>query len=256
VNVANADQANNDGDALGDACDLDDDNDTVADLSDNCPILANPSQADNDLDALGDVCDSDDDNDAVTDLSDNCPLTANQDQTDSDTDLQGDVCDLDDDNDTVADLSDNCPLLANPSQADNDLDAQGDVCDLDDDNDGVADALDCAPLDATASAPPVEVGGLTLTHAGGTHLAWTGQGAGIRYDVLGGDLAAMQASGGVALATCLGNDQAGAPWSDARPDPEAGHGLYYLVRAQNVCGAATYGSASTGTPRTPEADCP
>ncbi|HEX5041455.1 MAG TPA: right-handed parallel beta-helix repeat-containing protein [Candidatus Polarisedimenticolaceae bacterium] len=220
VNVANADQANHDDDPLGDACDLDDDNDTVGDLSDNCPLVPNPSQADNDLDTLGDACDPDDDNDSVADLSDNCPLTANQDQTDTDGDFQGDACDLDDDNDTVA------------------------------------DAVDCAPLDPTASSHPVEVIGLTVLQAGGTELAWTAQGAGFRYDVLGGDLAALRASGSVALAVCLANDQAGGPWNDARPDPTAGAALYYLVRAQNACGAATYGATSTGTPRTPAVDCP
>ena len=41
--------------------DGDDDNDTVADASDNCPFAANLSQANLDGDAQGDVCDSDDD---------------------------------------------------------------------------------------------------------------------------------------------------------------------------------------------------
>jgi hypothetical protein len=41
--AANANQANNDGDVLGDACDTDDDNDTVLDATDNCPLVANQS---------------------------------------------------------------------------------------------------------------------------------------------------------------------------------------------------------------------
>jgi hypothetical protein len=254
--VSNAEQANNDGDALGDLCDPDDDNDTVADLSDNCPMLANPSQADTDLDNQGDACDLDDDNDTVTDFADNCPLVANPGQQNTDHDALGDVCDPDDDNDTVADLSDNCPLVANQDQMDTDADLQGNVCDPDDDNDTVADGLDCAPLDASASAPPQEVNGLAVTRAGATQVAWTAQGAGVRYDVLGGDLAALHASGSVALAVCLGDDQTGAPWADPRPDPPEGQGLYYLVRAQNACGAAGYGSATSGSPRTPNVDCP
>jgi hypothetical protein len=59
--LANPDAANNDGDALGDACDPDDDNDTVADASDNCALVANPSQSNVDGDALGDACDLIDD---------------------------------------------------------------------------------------------------------------------------------------------------------------------------------------------------
>lgn len=56
--VANADQANNDGDALGDACDPDDDNDTVADTADNCPTVSNADQADSDGDGIGNACDN------------------------------------------------------------------------------------------------------------------------------------------------------------------------------------------------------
>ncbi len=63
--MANTGQANNDGDAEGDACDADDDNDTVADTGDNCQTVANTGQANNDGDAEGDACDGDDDNDTV-----------------------------------------------------------------------------------------------------------------------------------------------------------------------------------------------
>jgi FG-GAP-like repeat/Thrombospondin type 3 repeat len=74
--AGNADQANLDGDAEGDACDADDENDGVPDAADNCPTLANPNQADADGDRQGDACDADDDGDAVPDAEDVCPLIA------------------------------------------------------------------------------------------------------------------------------------------------------------------------------------
>jgi len=55
--VANPGQANSDGDAQGDACDADDDNDNVADAADNCQFTANPGQQDRDGDGVGNACD-------------------------------------------------------------------------------------------------------------------------------------------------------------------------------------------------------
>jgi hypothetical protein len=91
--------------------DTDDDNDTVADGSDNCQTVANLNQANQDGDALGDACDNDNDNDTVGDGSDNCPTTSNTNQTNTDGDAQGDACDSDDDNDTLSDGSDQCRAL-------------------------------------------------------------------------------------------------------------------------------------------------
>ena len=125
----NTDQANNDGDALGDACDPDDDNDGVLDGPDNCPLVANSDQTDTDGDGQGDACDSDDDNDGVPDTTDNCPLTANPDQANNDGDALGDACDPDDDNDGVPDTTDNCQFTPNPEQEDADFDGIGDACD-------------------------------------------------------------------------------------------------------------------------------
>ncbi|MBM4292705.1 MAG: thrombospondin, partial [Deltaproteobacteria bacterium] len=57
VGVYNPDQVDTDGDGEGDACDLDDDADDVADADDSCPLVANPDQADGDRDGAGDACD-------------------------------------------------------------------------------------------------------------------------------------------------------------------------------------------------------
>ncbi|NIQ19451.1 MAG: hypothetical protein GTN95_04450 [Gammaproteobacteria bacterium] len=87
---------------------LDGDGDRVPDVLDNCPEVANPDQADNDGDGQGDACDADDDDDGVPDGRDNCPLDANPGQEDNDGDGLGDACDPDDDNDGVADGADAC----------------------------------------------------------------------------------------------------------------------------------------------------
>ena len=132
--LQNPDQANLDGDELGDACDEDADGDGTEDTrEDNCPGLKNDDQQDTDGDGVGDACDEDDDNDLVKDEQDNCPLVENNLQQDRDEDGEGDACDEDDDGDGVADGQDNCPQQANPGQEDVDEDGEGDACDEEDD---------------------------------------------------------------------------------------------------------------------------
>ncbi|MBL4939942.1 MAG: thrombospondin type 3 repeat-containing protein, partial [Lutibacter sp.] len=143
--IPNADQADTDGDGIGDVCDDDDDNDGILNEVDNCPTIANEDQLDTDGDGEGDACDDDDDGDGILDVDDNCPLISNSDQLDVNNNGIGDVCE-DTDGDGVFDNIDNCLQISNPDQLDTDGDGIGDVCDDDDDNDGILDVDDNCPL--------------------------------------------------------------------------------------------------------------
>ena len=151
--VSNATQTNSDTDAQGDACDADDDNDSVLDTDDAFPI--NPLlAADPDEDGV-------DSGNASGQLQDNCPTNANADQLDTDTDGAGDVCDAfpndadnDIDSDGIGGDVDNCPSVDNTTQTNSDTDAQGDACDADDDNDSVLDTDDAFPINPLLAADP------------------------------------------------------------------------------------------------------
>jgi len=147
----------------------DGDEDTVADVCDNCPLLPNQAQIDSDGDGQGDPCDScpldpandadgdslcanldncpgapnpgqqESDGDGIGDACDNCLTTPNPGQADADADLDGDACDNcpaignagqeESDGDGIGNACDNCLTTPNPGQADADADLDGDACD-------------------------------------------------------------------------------------------------------------------------------
>ncbi len=157
--TANADQADIDGDGLGDVCDDDMDGDELLNEDDNCPQVANADQADADGDGVGDACD-------------NCPDKANPDQADQNDDGIGDACDptMDSDGDGVPNDQDNCVDVPNPDQEDADDDKVGDVCDncpevanadqANSDGDEFADACDNCPGETNADQADADSDGV------------------------------------------------------------------------------------------------
>ncbi len=161
---------------------LDTDEDGICDSIDNCVLVQNPFQEDNDGDDLGDSCDvcpldpyNDDDGDGFCANEDNCPETYNPEQLDPDDDGIGTACDIcpddfdplqeDVDDDGIGDScdvcpndffndfdgdgfcgdEDNCPGTYNPDQIDADSNGVGDVCEgccV-----GLTGNVDCAPDD-------------------------------------------------------------------------------------------------------------
>ena len=120
---------------------LDFDRDTIPNSIDNCPTVANADQADSDGNGVGDACQVgidtdgdgiidtgiDTDGDTVLDYNpmthklDDCPKIPDLDQEDNDGDHVGNAC-------VVAAALDNCPHTSNLDQADTDGDGVGNSC--------------------------------------------------------------------------------------------------------------------------------
>jgi hypothetical protein len=248
----NPGQADKDVDGWGDACD-------------NCPTEPNPTQWDGDADSIADACD-------------NCPQVFNFLQEDRDGDGVGDLCDpepddpdtpvLDTDEDGVRDVDDNCRLLPNDGQADSDGDGVGDACDRcpdlptglesDADRDGRGDGCDCAPDDPellTAPADPSCTGDfdtmagswdirgcLLLQRApASVELRWPDpapvHGDATVSDFVRGGLEALWTNGLEPSAQLCLRDRPGGEEMDANPGS-----AWYLARARNSCGSASYGA--------------
>ncbi len=103
------------------------DGDGVLNGVDICPQVANADQADSDGNGIGDVC-QDTDKDSILDTNDNCPTNSNITQADSNGNGIGDACE-DTDGDGIVDGEDNCITISNPDQKDTNGNGIGDVCD-------------------------------------------------------------------------------------------------------------------------------
>ena len=108
--------------------------------------------------------------------------------------------------------------------------------------------MDCAPLDAAASTAPGPIDGVAVSFGVQTEISWASQGAGHRYDVVTVSLDGLRAMPQDDL-SCLANNLAPDFAIDPRPDPPAGQGHAYLVRAQTRCGLGDYGLDASGEPR-------
>ena len=114
--VSNPDQADVDGNRVGDACQryyADSDGDRIPDYGDECAQFFNPPPVPGDSGGVScaDLAVADDDGDGVMNSRDSCPLVANPNQD------PGDVCINDLDGDGVPNDRDNCPFVSNPNQA-------------------------------------------------------------------------------------------------------------------------------------------
>jgi uncharacterized repeat protein (TIGR01451 family) len=136
-------------------------------------------------------------------------------------------------------VGDTCSAgVCQPGSAPKDADADTHV-------DALCGGDDCNDADPLVWSAPVEVTGLLVGSGAPTEISWSDQavsaGPGTSYDRVGGNLRLPSGGMDFGSVACFGS-AAASPWDDAQPDPAAGSGYWYLVRARNSCGVGTYGS--------------
>ncbi|HEX6853623.1 MAG TPA: M28 family peptidase [Candidatus Polarisedimenticolaceae bacterium] len=119
------------------------------------------------------------------------------------------------------------------------------------DCDGASNVAYTVSSSVVWGAKPAEVAPVALLAGPPTRLTWPPVPGAVRYDVASGALPTT----GLHDASCGANDLLAEAWDDARPDPGAGAGYWYLVRGENAFGSGTWGSGSDAAPRTIAA-CP
>jgi len=186
--VYNPEQVDLNGNGVGDACEVDRDEDGIGVdeprfegdedepdgiwnehpcgggqdeyCDDNCPMVANPDQADADNDNIGDACELDTDGDGIFDEGSgdgwigNQPCLGGVAGCDDNCRFTFNPSQSDGDADGVGDACDNCPMVINPDQADMDRDGIGDACDQDRDGDGLPNGGDACPDDRDDPGSP------------------------------------------------------------------------------------------------------
>jgi hypothetical protein len=114
------------------------------------------------------------------------------------------------------------------------------------DEDAHLNGEDCNAADAGAWAAVFEVTNLSVGSGSPSPLSWDGQsaatGPGVIYDVTGGNLLALHASGLAAATTCVSGSLTISAFDDGRPDPPVGDGYFYLSRAKNSCATGGFGA--------------
>jgi len=166
--------------------------------------------------------------------------------------------DIDLDGDGVLGPADQCPGQTAVCW---DVDDDGcvDVLDADADADGLTIGnCDCDDANGAVWRAPDEARNLLLIHdatAGVTMLAWVAPldlgGTGVVYDVM----RTPAVHDFVGPATCVESDDGADTTAVETQSPGPGGALFYLVRAQNECGAGSLGFGTGDVPRIARA-CP
>ncbi len=163
-----------------------------------------------------------------------------------------DPAEIDTDGDGLSDDAERFIYHTDPSRADTD-------------GDGVPDGVEVAtcrnPLAAGTAPYYLPNVNLEVFQASPTLLRWNFTGSGITYDVIRGDVGALQSVGGMVnlgVVTCIENDSTDLTTlglGDASI-PSTGQAFFYAARANTTLSSFGYGLSSTYEPRIPSAgDC-